>query len=145
MTFILGYWRYLAVALVVAAYTCFVYRAGGNAPRAELKALQAASDAYKQESSRIAKEKDRDYEMQMANTQYAWDQYRLQHPIAKPQRLTAVVCADASGNAKLSDALSAYLAEVGRFRSDVETILADADEQQNQLNCAVGWAQTINR
>ena len=45
MTFLLANWKYIAVALAVAVYTGFVYRAGGNAPRAEIAAMVAAGRA----------------------------------------------------------------------------------------------------
>ncbi len=145
MTFLLGYWRYLAIALFVAAYTGFVYHAGGNPARAELKALQTASDAYKAISKRIAQEKDDEYHKELAAIQSDWDRYRLLHPATKVPRLVTNLCSAPADNDAVSAAIGDYLDAVGRFRAETSQLLEQASKQQAQLNCVTDWAQTINR
>jgi hypothetical protein len=55
------------------------------------------------------------------------------------------VCESDEANRELSDALSAYVGEVERFRAGAEGLLAEADGQRERVDCAVEWAQTLNR
>lgn len=144
MTFLLTYWRYLAVAVIITAYSAFMFHLGGLFPKAKLAKLEASASAYKAESERIAKETDNDYRTKLAAVQRDWDAYRLRHPAIKTVRIVAGVCDNASGNAVVSDAVSAYLGAVGEFRSQVEGLLKECAADREQLACAVEWSGTIN-
>ncbi len=143
MIFLLGYWKQLAIAAITAIVLAYTYHAGGNAPRAELKALQTAADAYKAISIRIAQEKTDEYRKELAAIQSDWDLYRLQHPVTAPRRVNSVVCQDPGGNEAVSRAVSAYVASVGQFRTEVEGLIKQCDEQQTKLNATIEWARTL--
>ena len=145
MNFIFLYWKHIAIAAFTAALLAYTYHAGGEGPRAELKALQAASEAYKQESIKIAKEKDNEYKNDVAAVRAGWAAYRLRKPAVKTARVATNVCDNEAGNRIVSDSVTEYLKAVGRFRSEAESLLERADQQQAQLSCAVEWAGTINR
>lgn len=145
MTFLLAYWKYIAIALVVVAYTGIVYHAGGNGPRAELKTIQDAAIAYKTESARIAKEKDDEYQRNITTVAAAWAAYRLRHPIVETVRVDSRVCEDGAGNSVVSASVGEYISAVGQFRSETQKIIEQCDAQRQQLSCTVDWAGTINR
>ncbi len=145
MTFLLTNWRTLSVIALFVIYSSFIYRIGGNSPRAELARIEAAAKAYQQESARIAKEKDRAYEKDLARVKSDWDAYRLRNKRDKAVNIRASVCESDEANRELSDALSAYVGEVERFRTGAEGLLAEADGQREQLICATEWADTLNR
>lgn len=145
MTFLLANWRIILVIALFATYSAFVYRIGGNSPRAELKAVHVAAEAFKQESVRIAKEKDRAYEKDLARVKSDWAAYRMRNKRDKAVNIRASVCESDEANRELSDAVSAYVGEVERFRTGAEGLLAEADGQRERVDCAVEWAQTLNR
>ncbi len=145
MNILLMYWKQIAIAVATIALLGYTYHAGGNAPRAELKAVQDAAAAYKAQSERIAKEKNDEYAKSLAAVKSDWDAFRLRKPAVKTVRLYTNVCDSPSGNDIVSSAVSSYVAEVGRFREEVESLLAEADKQRTQLSCAVSWAGTINQ
>lgn len=144
MTYLLANWRMLASVGLVAVVLAFTYRIGGNAPRAELKALRAAAEAYRAESARIAKEKDREYSKELDRVRSDWADWMRRHP-AKARGVDSRVCADSAGNEQLSAAVSAYIGEVERFRADTAELLAEADRQRAALTCAAEWAGTVSQ
>jgi len=103
--------------------SAFIFNLGSLSPKAKLAALQAASDNYKAVSIRIAKEKELDYEKQLATIESDWAAYRVLHPITKPQRVVAKICADQAGNDQLSAAVGSYLEAVGRFRTEAQKLI----------------------
>lgn len=145
MPFLLANWRICCGIAIFAIYSAFLYRIGGNAPRAELAALRAAGEAYKVESARIAKETDNDYRTKLAAVQSDWDAYRLRNKPAKAVRVSASLCDNEAANEQLSGAITDYIDSVGRFREEITRLLEQASSQTAQLDCAVNWAQTINR
>lgn len=144
MTLLIANWRIILVIALFATYSAFVYRIGGNSPRAELKAVHVAAEAFKQESARIAKEKDREYEKDIARVKSDWADWMRRHS-GKVRNINARVCESDEANRELSDAVSAYVGEVERFRTGAEGLLAEADGQRERVDCAVEWAQTLNR
>ena len=144
MTLLIANWRIILVIALFATYSAFVYRIGGNSPRAELKALHVAAEAYQQESERIAKEKNREYSEDIARVRSEWDAYRLRNRPTETVRVVAGVCESDTANRELSDALSAYVGAVGRFRAGTEGLLAECDAQRERLSCAAEWAGTLD-
>jgi len=145
MTFLRTHWRTLSVIALFVIYSSFIYRIGGNSPRAELARIEAAAKAYQQESARIAKEKDRAYEKDLARVKSDWAAYRMRNKSAQAVRVVASLCADPASNEQLSTAVGDYLDAVGRFRTEAARLIEQADHESIRLDCAVEWAQTLNR
>ena len=54
MAFFLSYWKYIAAVVVVGAIVGIIYRAGGSAPRAELKAVATVGAAQNAHVAAVA-------------------------------------------------------------------------------------------
>lgn len=162
----------LLVALLVlfSAYTVGVYRAGGAAPKAELKALQsqvrAAHDAQVKEDNRreaqhqqLLKDKDHERETKIAAVNRDWKSYiaGLPKPASgaskdtKPVPIVAEGLNDAADRERVSAAVSRFRDEVREafreFRDEVAGQLEHAQLQTDALIRAQAWAgeeQKIN-
>ncbi len=139
MSFLLGGWRYLAVAGLVAVAVGYTYRIGGAAPRAELSAYKAQI-AQQLRQAKIAKERaDNDYAMELANWQLRFDDVMRKHA-ARPKPIIAAVCNDAAGNAAVTAAIGVYFDRMACIRDRVAQLAHDAGENENALKCINAWA-----
>lgn len=149
-----GLIKYAAVAIATLLVVVGIYRAGGSAARAELEAFQTQT---RLQAERIAEENATDKAASMtliaqlekknaddsAAMRTRWAQWVREHSGrrsgAESVRVDSRVCQDAAGNADVSRAVSAYLVEVGRFRSDVEGLLERADQDASDLADVRKW------
>lgn len=141
MTFLVGYWRYIAVAAIVASLLGYTYHAGGDSSRAELAALKAASVVLQHQHEALIKGNDDDYRKSLADRDAYWRDWMQQHPAKPTVKVVAGVCQDSAGNAAVSAAVSDYLDTIGRVRGEIEGIVKSCDAQQEQLVCVVDYAQ----
>lgn len=141
MTFLLGYWKYLAVAAIVASLLGYTYHAGGQSPRAELAALKATSALLRRQHEALIKGNDDDYRKSLADRDAYWASWMRGHPAKPTVKIIAGVCQDLSGNAAVSAAVGGYLDTIERVRGEIEGIVKSCDAQQAQLICVVDYAQ----
>lgn len=164
-------WEWVAVAVVVAAFTGFVYHQGGEAPRAELAATHAAiaqaraahdaEDARRErQSAATIKEKEDESKRLVLATATAWKSYYdgVQHSIgrggqgAKPVPPVTRVCEGQDANDRLSHAIADYRQGVrdafADYRLGIGHLLEVCTNQANDLKLMVEWAlaeQRINQ
>lgn len=130
--------RYGAVVLAVVALLGLVYRAGGSAPRAELRAYRAEVAAQAKQAKLDKEKSDREYAMDVANREFAWAEWLRKHPL-QTRRVVAGVCSDNAGNQRLSRAVDEYRTEMGRLRQEIRQCYLDADGLQAQLINVTEW------
>lgn len=184
-------WLYLAIVAGVVAYTAAVYHAGGVGPRADLAKeqalhqaevakLEAQQESERRQSDVYISQADFDHAENVDRVNKEWDDLVAKmcpggvdargvcvgprrDPVREPVRVTAKVCDNEAGNARLSDALQSYRADVGRFlsnerdenrrtlaaeRSQVAGLLRSCQLQTDSLVEVQDWAaaeQSIHR
>lgn len=161
---------YLAVALLVGAWSFGCYRAGGSGPRAELEQLRAANEEAKRlhdaedrrkaaETTTLITTLEGQRDTNARNAATGWAAYRglLNKPRpgtstgGEPVPVVAAICDDADANRRLSDALQGYRAEVRAsmdelWRADQERgratgqLLEQAEHQTGELIVLKAWA-----
>lgn len=139
--FLKRYWEPLAVAAIIGLYTAFIWHQGGNAGRAELAALKAASIVLQRQHEALIEGINDDYRKSLAARDAYWTAWMRGHPAKPVVKVVAGVCKDSAGNAAVSSAVGGYLETIGRVRSEIEGIVKSCDAQQAQLICVVDYAQ----
>lgn len=134
LLFFRNYWSYIAIGLVVIAYTGGVYYQGGVGPRAELAKERAEVEAEtaklvaawqedQDESDMYIAQLEEAHDQRVGRINTAWDAFIAGLPAGvhgnasgspkpKPVPIAASVCNDAAVNQRLSLALSRYRDEV---------------------------------
>lgn len=151
-----SYWQHLLLVALFAAYTAFIFHKGGEAPRAEIAALEATieaaevqrrakDEADKARSKADTERRDKEWQARLDRVSSDWtrdrDEWLRNDEAARRRherenqsvRISAEVSNNATLNQGLSDALSSFVKEARGALASCREAAADFRTEAGRL------------